>query len=572
MNQLALFWRLIKPYWWSRQRLPSLALLFVVLATSLSSVWFSVELNQWNGDFYNALQKLDGSQIYPLLKSYIIIIGALILVLVYSDYLQKKLVIQWREWMTKDLCRRWLSKDSHHYRLQLNQEEPDNPDQRIAEDVKLLVETSLTLLLSFLRSVLTLGSFIVILWNLSGNITLPLGGGDLEIPGYMVWVCVLYTLLGTGITHVIGKPLHQLNFQQQKREADFRVALVQRRQHSEAIAGQQGEGRDRDDLNGSFREVALNWYSLMIRDRNLSFFTTGYAQITMMAPIFFALPQFLSGTILLGGLMQIRMAFSKVSGALSWFIYAYRDLAKWSATIERLSRFEDTLDQQVSHRIKPVKSASGAGELILRAQLNTHLNHGKPLLNNVSLLLSPGTLTILHGRSGLGKTSLLRTLSGFDPNFDGKIAHSEKAFWIPQRLYLGGSTLKSIITYPQCGSSFSQHDCEFALKRIGLTHLIDELDESGSWQQRLSSGEQQRVMFGRLLLNRPKLILLDETTSALDTKAAIEMLTLLREELSESAVVLVTHQTQLHEYADTVVNLESNYPNKIREARELQEN
>ncbi|MCE9790878.1 ABC transporter ATP-binding protein/permease [Shewanella indica] len=572
MKHLAMFWHLIKPFWCNRQRLPALALLVVVLTLSLSSVWFSVQLNQWNGDFFNALQQLDGSLIYPLLQQFMLIIVALVLVLVYADYLKKKLIIQWREWMTRDLCSRWLSPDSRHYRIQLGQQEPDNPDQRIAEDVFLLVETSLDLLLSFLRSVLTIGSFVVILWTLSGEISIPLGSAELTIPGYMVWVCLLYTLIGTLITHKVGKPLHRLNFQQQKREADFRIALVQRRNHSEAIAGQRGEDCEQQALAQSFSRVAGNWYALMSKERNLAFFTTGYSQVTMLAPIFFALPKFLAGAIQLGGLMQIKMAFTQVASALSWFIYAYKDLARWSATVERLSHFEaslfaDTPRPEAAVAAKPSAATDSVPDKsvnvlepqavpLLQASLDLLLPDGRPLLQRLRLSLTPGKLLVLHGRSGIGKTSLLRTLAGFWGGYCGKLATRVSPSWISQRLYLPEGSLKSLICYPAATQKFSDERCRQVLQQVGLGELQDTLEQTDNWLQRLSGGEQQRVMFARLLLNAPELILLDETTSALDIAAATSLLQLLRAELPKAGIVLVSHQLPLHQLADEIISLE----------------
>ncbi|QTE82774.1 ABC transporter ATP-binding protein/permease [Shewanella algae] len=572
MKHLAMFWHLIKPFWCNRQRLPALALLLVVLTLSLSSVWFSVQLNQWNGDFFNALQQLDGSLIYPLLQQFMLIIVALVLVLVYADYLKKKLIIQWREWMTRDLCSRWLSPDSRHYRIQLGQQEPDNPDQRIAEDVYLLVDTSLDLLLSFLRSVLTIGSFVVILWTLSGEISIPLGDAELTIPGYMVWVCLLYTLIGTLITHKVGKPLHRLNFQQQKREADFRIALVQRRNHSEAIAGQRGEDCEQQALAQSFSRVAGNWYALMSKERNLAFFTTGYSQVTMLAPIFFALPKFLAGAIQLGGLMQIKMAFTQVASALSWFIYAYKDLARWSATVERLSHFEaslfaDTPRPEAAVAAKPSAATDSVPEKsvnvldpqavpLLQASLDLLLPDGRPLLQRLRLSLTPGKMLVLHGRSGIGKTSLLRTLAGFWDGYCGELATRVSPSWISQRLYLPEGSLKSLICYPAATQKFSDERCRQVLQQVGLGELQDMLEHTDNWLQRLSGGEQQRVMFARLLLNAPELILLDETTSALDIAAATSLLQLLRAELPKACIVLVSHQLPLHQLADEIISLE----------------
>ena len=298
MHQLKTFWRLVRPFWMqSTGRTGARLLLLAVIGLSLSTVWFSVRLNTWNGAFFNAIQAMDGGTIYPLLLEFIAIVAAFVFVLVYADWLRKKLVIEWRRWMTEDLLGRWLSADGRHYRLQLAGLEPDNPDQRIAEDVRLLIESSLTLVISFLRSLLTIVSFVTILWTLSGTLEWTMFGTEWALPGYMVWTCIGYTLVATGLTHVIGRPLMKLNFEQQRREADFRTSLFDIRRHGESIAGLGAEEAEQARLRASFERIVGNWRSLMNRERDLAFFTVGFGQVTQLVPIFFALPKFLSGAI-----------------------------------------------------------------------------------------------------------------------------------------------------------------------------------------------------------------------------------------------------------------------------------
>ncbi len=555
MNFLSQYWQLVKPFWLSKQRLPSIGLLLVIISMTFGSVWLSVQFNQWNGDFYNALQQLDGSSIYRLLGQFILLIGSLILVRVYSSYLQKKLLIDWRTWMTSQFTEKWLSDQNHHYHMKLAQTEPDNPDQRIAEDIYLLIDLSLDLLLSFLRSVLTLGSFITILWGLSGEMSFKFADQEWDIPGYMVWMCIVYTVFGTAITHWIGRPLQRLNFNQQKREADFRAALIERREHSEMIGAQRGESIERQALGNKFTFVAENWYKLMVKERNLGFFTVGYAQISSLAPIFFALPQFLSGAIQLGGLMQIKMAFMQVSSSLSWFIYSYRDLAKLSATVERLTTF--------SNKINDIKLSTGSekplGSNSLNATLRVQLDDERPLLEVDNLTVNKGEIVILKGRSGLGKSSLLRTLSGFWPHYVGNF-QSNESLWIPQKLYLTTASLKALVCYPQSEALFDDKTCADVLEQVGLGSFIDSLNSVEPWASQLSGGEQQRLMFARLLINKPKLILLDETTSSLDKHAAKQMIQTLKHALPDSAVLMVSHQSELWAMADSLIDLDTHQP------------
>lgn len=546
MKTLRQFYYLARPFWGIRSALLAWLLLLVVLALSLSSVWFNVQLNQWNGEFYNALQQLNSQALYRLLQHFILLVSALILVVVFADYLKQRLIMRWRTGMTEHILARWLSHKGQHYALKINALVPDNPDQRIAEDVRLLIESSLRLLITFLHSLLTLISFATILWQLSGSISFSLAQHSFTLPGYMFWVCILYTLIGIGLTHWIGYPLRQLNMDRQRREADYRSGLIARREASDAIAGQRGEQHERGALLQYFRAVAENWYQLIRYEKNLSFFTVGYQQLSALAPIFFALPKFLAGELLLGGLMQIRQSFAQVAGALGWFIFSYREIAAWQATVTRLYNFVVLLDAEPT---SPVASAPEGG-LPLRATLDLHTADGALLLSNIWITAAAGSLTLIQGRSGIGKSTLLRTLSGHWPHYQGRIQRSDSVSWLPQRLYLPHERLGDLLAYPAQRSDFSTEQLQQALAQVGLPQLNYQLALSTDWQQRLSGGEQQRLMFARLLLNKPRLILLDETTSALDAASACQLLRLLRQQLPDSAVLLVSHQTFLAEVAD----------------------
>ncbi|WP_145561192.1 ABC transporter ATP-binding protein/permease [Yersinia bercovieri] len=546
MKTLRQFYYLARPFWGIRSALLAWLLLVVVLALSLSSVWFNVQLNQWNGEFYNALQQLNSQALYRLLQHFILLVSALILVVVFADYLKQRLIMRWRTGMTEHILARWLSHKGQHYALKINALVPDNPDQRIAEDVRLLIESSLRLLITFLHSLLTLISFATILWQLSGSISFSLAQHSFTLPGYMFWVCILYTLIGIGLTHWIGYPLRQLNMDRQRREADYRSGLIARREASDAIAGQRGEQHERGALLQHFRAVAENWYQLIRYEKNLSFFTVGYQQLSALAPIFFALPKFLAGELLLGGLMQIRQSFAQVAGALGWFIFSYREIAAWQATVTRLYNFVVLLDAEPT---SPVASAP-EGELPLRATLDLHTADGALLLSNIRITAAAGSLTLIQGRSGIGKSTLLRTLSGHWPHYQGRIQRSDSVSWLPQRLYLPHERLDDLLAYPAQRSDFSTEQLQQALAQVGLPQLNYQLALSTDWQQRLSGGEQQRLMFARLLLNKPRLILLDETTSALDAASACQLLRLLRQQLPDSAVLLVSHQNFLAEVAD----------------------
>ena len=539
MQKLKQFWHLIKPFWLSREARKAWVLLITVVTLSLSTVWFSIEINEWNGDFFNALQQLDGQRLYHLLFVFCVLIVGMILVVVYADYLRKKLLIIWRASMTERITQMWLSHSATHYHLITEGKEPDNPDQRIAEDVHLLIQQSLDLLLSFLRSLLTLFSFAAILWQLSGPISFSIAGTVVTIPAYMVFACLFYTILGIICTHFIGRPLQATNIEKQRSEANYRAALIRTRETSDEIAGQHGEETERRGLQQRFSAIMYNWQKLMNYERNLSFFTVGYAQVSSLAPIFFALPNFIAGAMPLGDLMRIRQAFMQMSTALSWFIFAYRDIAIWQATVTRLHTFVSLLETPVATHTQAPQDDQ------IRLKATVTLSHAQQAdeLFSTDFTLSAGESLLLKGASGLGKSTLLKALSGFWPHFTGTIARHQDYVWLPQKFHIGSGKLADLVCYPKQASDFSQEACIEALQQVGLHQLTSQLSEDAHWEKRLSGGEQQRLLFARLLLNRPKLLLLDETTSALDQATAAALIETLKRALPESAILFISHQS-----------------------------
>ncbi|HHR5883207.1 TPA: ABC transporter ATP-binding protein/permease [Providencia alcalifaciens] len=550
MKTIKQFFYLVKPFWGQRAALLCWVLLFASLGLTLSSVWFNVKMNMWNGDFYNALQKLDGQALYGLLQYFVILVSGLIFVVVMGTYLKQMLIIRWRKGMTEQVLGRWLSSNSKHYMLRLASQEPDNPDQRIAEDIRLLIESTLNLLVTFLHSMLTLISFAAILWTLSGSLSLSFADSDWTIPGYMFWACIIYTIIGIAFTQLIGFPLRRLHMDKQRREADYRSSLINCRQHGDAIAGQRGESQDRKELMARFSEIIRNWNQLIRCERNLSFYTVGYQQVTALAPVLLALPKFLAGEIMLGGLMQLRQAFTSVATSLGWFIFAYKEIAAWQATVARLYNFVVLLEND-----KTPEATINEDNVPLTANLSLFTADHRPLLSAIDLSINSGELMLISGRSGIGKSTLLRTLSGHWPFFDGKITRTDNVMWIPQRLYLPISRLDNLLAYPQDASQFAAADLKYALTLVGLEKLHSQLSLETDWNNRLSGGEQQRIMFARLLLNRPKLMLLDEMTSALDEPSALALLNMLKAQLPASCIVLVSHQSFIDQLADKHLRL-----------------
>jgi len=319
-------WRLIKPYWKSEERFIAWLLLAAVIILTLAMVYMNVLFNDWYNSFYNALQEKDKTGFWKLMGRFCILATIYIVMAVYEFYLNQMLQIRWRRWLTDNYLSQWLS-DRAYYRLQLGGNPADNPDQRISEDMKFFVDQSLELSLGFLNAIVTLGSFVGILWGLSGPMEIPLNGHTVSIQGYMVWAALFYAIVGTWLTHQIGKRLIGLNFDQQRYEADFRFSLVRFRENAEGVALYKGEPDEFIGFRARFASVVDNWWRIMKRQKILNFFTIGYNQAAIIFPFLVAGNRYFAGSIQLGGLMQISNAFGHVQSSLSWFITAYPTFA-----------------------------------------------------------------------------------------------------------------------------------------------------------------------------------------------------------------------------------------------------
>ena len=342
LSTLVAIWRLTIPYFMSEDRWPGRLLLIAVIAAELGLVTINVLLNEWNNRFYNALQDHNWDAFVHELLFFCMLAAIYIVCAVYQLYLNLWLQIRWRRWMTVQFLGDWL-KGSNHYRMQMLGDVADNPDQRISDDLKLFVDNTLTIGIGMLSSIVTLGSFVVILWHLSGDAPLILFGMEWRIPGYLVWCALLYAVFGTVLAHLIGRPLIELNFLQQRYEADFRFNLVRVRENSEQIALLGGERAEDDRLLARFAKVVANWRAIMTRQKRLTFFTASYTQVSNVFPFLVVSPLYFAGRMALGGMMQTASAFTSVQTALSFIITSYSTIAEWRAVVDRLSGFEEAM-------------------------------------------------------------------------------------------------------------------------------------------------------------------------------------------------------------------------------------
>jgi vitamin B12/bleomycin/antimicrobial peptide transport system ATP-binding/permease protein len=547
-STLATVWRIAGPYFRSQDRWPGRLLLAAVIAIELSIVGITVLLNTWNAKFYNALQDRNWDAFVYQLGYFCVLATAFILVAVYQLYLNQWLQIRWRRWLTSAYLDHWLE-GANHYRMQLLGDAADNPDQRIAEDVRQFIELTLSIGLQLLNAFVTIASFMVILWSLSASAPLHLFGVKFDIPGYLLWAALIYACIGTALTHLIGRALIALNFQQQRYEADFRFNLVRVRENSEQIALLDGERAERDRLLVRFGNVVGNWYAIMTRQKKLTFFTASYAQASVVFPFIMVSPAYFAGAVQLGGLMQTANAFNRVQDALSVFVNIYRNLAEWRAVVERLSGFDQSVAAARSVAVTPpvINVVPGNTAAISFEDLAVRLPNGVPLVNASDISINPGERVLVNGPSGAGKSTLFRALAGIWPFGSGTITvpRNARLMILPQRPYFPIAPLAAAVAYPAEPGSFDSSRVAELITAVGLPDLAARIEEEAHWNRMLSLGEQQRLGIARAMLHAPDYLFLDEATASLDEPAEAALYELLEQRLGAATIVSIGHRATL---------------------------
>ena len=556
---LRAFWGMIKSYWGCKDSLKSWGLLALIVGLTGGSVYIATAINTWYKAFWDTIQEYDLDGFKYQIMVFVGLATVHVLVTVYNAYLKSCLAINWRTWLTGKTMERWLKSDNY-YKLQLTDKNTDNPDQRIAEDLNLFVSATIVLILGTATDLAMMVTFGIVLWNLSGAVDITVWGYELHLPdGYMCYLALLYAVLGTTLTFILGKPLVRLNFRQQRYEADFRFSLIRVRENGESIALYHGQEQEGKYLRTSFASLVGNYIKLIVCTKRLGFLTLGYAQTAVIFPILIAAPLYFAKIITMGSIMQINSAFGRVQDSLSTLVNNFTSWASWKSVVDRLTLFYRSMEE--AERIKCIEIERDQAQRMVISDLELKSPRAVTLLSNLALSLERGESLLIRGPSGCGKSTLLKAIAGIWPYVQGKVHYLEhgSVLFLSQRPYLPQGTLRQAAYYPAAvpqADEASAQRLEHYFKLVGLEHLIAHLDETDIWSHILSLGEQQRVAVVRALLNRPAILFLDEATSAMDEQNEAFVYDLLKQELSATIMISVGHRSTLIAKHDQVLTYE----------------
>ncbi len=546
-------WYLTKSYWQSEEKKKAFWLLTCIIALTLGIVFMLVQLNTWNNSFYSALQNYDAEKISSELIHFSWLAAIYIILAVYSYYLQQTLILHWRHWLTTRFIDIWLQNKTY-YNLQMFGKDTDNPDQRISEDVRQFVEMTLGFAIGILKSLCTFISFVFILYQLSGPLSFSFMGKTWTIHGYMLWASLLYSILGTYITHVVGRKLVKLNFIQQRYEADFRFSMIRLRESAESVAFYRGEAQEGKVFKNRFKLLLDNFWQLVNKQKQLVFLNSGYSQIAIIFPFVVAMNRYLAKEVSLGGLMQVASAFGRVQDSLSYFVDMYSSIAQWQAVVMRLTYFGRHMHEVSQQAEQFHVERFATSEAVSVEQMQVNLPDDAVLLQDINFTLQPGRNVLIKGVSGSGKSTLLRALAGIWPFVIGKInlPKTEELMFIPQKPYIPLGSLREALLYPG-KRALSDEELLYLLDLCQIGYLRDKLDLVADWSHVLSVGEQQRLAFVRAHIQEPKWLFLDEATSALDEDTEAAMYALLAERLTQTTLVSIGHRSTLNKYHELML-------------------
>ena len=545
-------WELIKPWWVSEERWQARGLFLLVFLFDMAIVGVGAWLSYWNKNFFNAFAAYDKPLVWKLMFEALLIALSGITAEVARTWFYQTLQIKWRKWLTDVYLKQWLN-GTAFYRVESNHQ-IDNADQRIAEDIRDMTELALHLSLGFFSNLVKVVTFSIIIWGMSGAATIALGSLNITIPGYMLWVSIIYALVSSIVLEKWGKKIVEVEYEQQLRESDFRFQLMRIRENSAEIAISKGNDTEKQILNNRFRKIEINWEAFKRYTRRITGFEKGYTEFGILLAYLMIIPRYFARQIAIGSIMQLTMAFTNVRVGFAWFVFQYKRLTSLRSMARRLSELHFYLNLDVSQNIAFGDSDDG----VLRVKdLKMFLSDGKVVNKVDELAIEPGSHWLIKGDSGAGKTTFLKVLSGIWQYGQGEV-HLPKGnlLFLPQVPYLPLGTLRLSLCYPEPPEHFSDEQCRRAMSLCELPQYADHLDDNDStWYRKLSPGEKQRLAFARVLLIRPDYLFMDEATSAMDSGLEQRMFEMLLRELSGITLVSVAHRPSLEQYHDHILTI-----------------
>lgn len=549
----------VLPYWRTKASWYDWLRLAVIIVLTIFNVYLNIQFNEWKNAFYTALQNYNYDQVMQEMLRFIKLAALAIFVAMYTFYLQQIIALRWRKWLSEIFVGNWLH-DKKYYLSELTGSKTDNPDQRISEDIKIFIEKALKFSVGILNAALTFSCFVAILWDLSGVITFTIGGKEIRIYGYIVWIAFVYAVIGTYITHKVGNKLSIFNYNQQRYEADFRFSMMRLKENSESIALYYGEQKEEKILLKRLRFLLENFKLIIKKERSLTAIKSGYYQMASIFPVLVGVPLYMKNSINLGGLMQSASAFGRVQGSLSYFVMLYTDFAEWQSVINRLNDFQKQLCflQKVNIEIKNKYSVSTKEHFQIE-DFKLLTPEGHVLLEKAHMEFRQGENIIIEGVNGQGKSTFIRSLAGIWPFFNGniKIPASKDILFLSQKNYLPLGSLAEILIYPNVDIGCIETELINLLNKFQLSYLNDKLNVKADWGSILSTGEQQKIAIIRACIRKPKWLFMDEATSGIDVQAEEKIYEYLVDFLCETTIISVGHRKSIEKFHKKKFELEN---------------
>ena len=555
------FWRTARRFWWSGERHLVWWLSGGLVALVVCQLFIQYRINVWNRAIFDALEKKDGATMLTQAAIFVPLAVVSIIFAVLIVFSRMRLQRRWRLWMTNETVGRWLTK-GRYYQLNLVPGDHQNPEHRIGEDMRIATEQPVDFAVGILTAVLTAGTFMGVLWQVGGSLTLDLGGTTFTIPGFLVIAVVIYAAIISTSMIFIARSFIPVMEAKNQSEAEFRYALTRLRENGESIAILGGEQEERAGLDKLLGAVIRRWIHVAGQYMRTTSVSHGNFLIASVIPVLLSAPKYLAGQMSLGEVMQAAAAFIQVQYAFNWLVDNYPRLAEWTASARRvavlLAAIDDLerVEQGGKHAIIQRTEDEESAALRLRG-LSVTLNDGTIVVDDADARVELGERVLVAGESGTGKSTLVRAIAGLWPWGEGEISirRGAKLLLMPQRPYLPLGTLRRAAAYPKPPEEIDDEEMKKTFEMVGLGHLAERLDEDNPWDRVLSGGEQQRLGFARLLLHKPDIVVMDEATSALDTDSQTMLMQQLSELLPETAIVSVGHRSELEAFHSRKLNL-----------------